>query len=410
MKLQIFLTPMVTLIGILAPRSLPIFLIGGAIAAAINSDRIKVRRPDPGLLLTLTICCSPFAIVVIKYLFEPRYLGHWDTAFIVTGLALCTLIILRQFLFLNEEDLRKIALLFFAGIFFAVAIFLSNLLFANWGKALLAWLSLDGDTIGPEHGNRPAVVLVLWLWPALLFLTGKIKSNPSRFRWLLPVGFYLFSTLTIMMSESETAKLALLTGSVVLLAMWVIPIVTKGFLWLGIMGLICFMPWTAGILEKQGLHEQEWLQNSARHRVIMWSFASDLIEKKPVLGYGFRSSKAEKFVLDQNDPDYTLYQFKGTFSTDKYITSHPHNAFVQIRLDLGIPGVVMLLTGFLALFYRTNRLERPVQPAVFAGLAASVAVLATGYGLWQNWLLCALAWTILAFGLSVAEYRLKSEA
>ena len=115
---------------------------------------------------------------------------------------------------------------------------------------------------------------------------------------------------------------------------------------------------------------------SAGHRLLIWSFVGDRIAEHPLAGWGLDSSRAIPGGKDPIEPGET------------WLPLHPHNAALQLWLELGVPGAVLfaLLTGIC----RGSRSARAEWPRLFAAAAggslatAFVASLAT-YGIWQEW-------------------------
>jgi O-antigen ligase len=115
-------------------------------------------------------------------------------------------------------------------------------------------------------------------------------------------------------------------------------------------------------------------------RLEIWTFASHLIARKPILGYGLDSSRA----------------FEPT------IPMHPHDAALQLWLELGVPGALLAALFFGWLFYKIARVARtdPAWAAV-ACATGSVYLLigAISFGVWQEWWLGAGAAALAACGM-----------
>jgi O-antigen ligase len=72
---------------------------------------------------------------------------------------------------------------------------------------------------------------------------------------------------------------------------------------------------------------------------------------------------------------------------------HPHDAALQVWLELGLPGAV-LFAALLALFWlRLDRLpgSRFYLAAAGGALTAALAPLFAAYGVWQEWWIGTLA-------------------
>ena len=132
-----------------------------------------------------------------------------------------------------------------------------------------------------------------------------------------------------------------------------------------------------------------------KHRLIIWQFALERFHEHPLLGWGLDSSR---FLPGGN---ITIPGVEGA----EFMPLHPHNGFLQIWIEMGVPGV-LLLTACLVSHFRRLTACRTEGPFLFgAAVAASFAFLAQGllsYGAWQSW------WIALAF-LAVISFRFLKE-
>ena len=69
---------------------------------------------------------------------------------------------------------------------------------------------------------------------------------------------------------------------------------------------------------------------SAAHRLLIWSFVGDRIAEHPLAGWGLNSSRAIPGGKDPIEPGAS------------WLPLHPHNAPLQLWLELGVPGAVLL--------------------------------------------------------------------
>jgi O-antigen ligase len=83
--------------------------------------------------------------------------------------------------------------------------------------------------------------------------------------------------------------------------------------------------------------------------------------------------------------------------------THPHNAFLQVWLELGIPGVAAL--ALLIYFGMTTltraRLSKAVTAAAAGAFAAIMVSLTVEASLWQVWRLAAMG--LAASGVALAH-------
>ncbi len=129
--------------------------------------------------------------------------------------------------------------------------------------------------------------------------------------------------------------------------------------------------------------------NSAVHRWLIWQFVAEKITERPVLGWGLDSSRAIPGA-HESVQGYT----------DR-LPLHPHNAALQVWLELGFLG--SLIGAFLAA-WPVLRIDRTIAggnaQAAAVGVVAAIAVVALlGFGIWQSWWIAAIS---LVAALTVA--------
>jgi O-antigen ligase len=146
--------------------------------------------------------------------------------------------------------------------------------------------------------------------------------------------------------------------------------------------LIVTAPLTFARFERLPLLPQvaERVKQSAEHRLLIWSFVGDRIAERPFLGWGLDASRA---IPGGREP----IRYGET-----WLPLHPHNAPLQLWLELGAPGVVL---GALVAALLWRRLAAQAWPrgysAAAAGSLAAVQTACLGtYGIWQEWWLGSL--------------------
>ncbi|MBV8737836.1 MAG: O-antigen ligase family protein [Alphaproteobacteria bacterium] len=119
----------------------------------------------------------------------------------------------------------------------------------------------------------------------------------------------------------------------------------------------------------------DWVKFSAAHRLLIWSFVGDRIAEHPLRGWGLEASRAIPGGAEPIRTDQT------------WLPLHPHNAPLQIWLELGVPGVVLfaLLGGWFWLAVGSIEWPRLYAAAACGALTAACVASTATYGVWQEW-------------------------
>jgi len=114
---------------------------------------------------------------------------------------------------------------------------------------------------------------------------------------------------------------------------------------------------------------------SAGHRLLIWSFVGDRIAEHPLAGWGLDSSRAIPGAKDPIEAGAT------------WLPLHPHNAPLQLWLELGVPGAVLLALLAACAWLALGRAEWPRLFAASTGASLTTGFVATfaTYGIWQEW-------------------------
>lgn len=259
----------------------------------------------------------------------------------------------------------------------------------------LRQLPLLAPLVGPQRklflpaGFDPAVTLtVLLAWPC------------SRFAWrrygrLAGAALAALAFAVVFESESMTSKFAFALGIAVFigarlaprLATWAIG--SAVIVWIVAAPFLLRPELLAGL--PPDLPVREVKQNSLAHRLAIWDFTIERIDERPLLGWGFDSSRWMPGGHDLLRKNAEL------------LPLHPHDAALQLRLDLGIPGVVLGVLFALGLFraIAAGWDDAGATALALAFTTAAVVYAGLSYNLWHVWWLTML-WLGAAFMLAGA--------
>jgi len=128
---------------------------------------------------------------------------------------------------------------------------------------------------------------------------------------------------------------------------------------------------------------------SAGHRLWIWSFVGNRIAERPLAGWGLDASRSIPGGKDPIRPGET------------WLPLHPHNAPLQLWLELGVPGaaVFALIVGYLWHALAVAPWSQMFAAAAGASLATALIACGAAYGIWQEWWLGVLWFSL--FGVLV---------
>lgn len=244
--------------------------------------------------------------------------------------------------------------------------------------------------------NRALVTLVMLL-PALVIL--------AETRWQR-VGACIIGAIVVVAafrSDSATSALAALVLGVASLLAWL------NWKWMsrltlaGTLLAVLLAPFHAFLLDRmipQWLHEQLRSASSAI-RVKIYSAFDSAIAAAPFFGSGFNTASRFK-----DEPAFQRIPSE----LQSYVEfGHPHNAAVQLWVELGLAGVAIVCALIVLAFRALDGLPQQVRPLALGFWAAVVAVAIVSHGAWQAWWLALVAIGIVLFAARALELNASRE-
>jgi O-antigen ligase len=141
------------------------------------------------------------------------------------------------------------------------------------------------------------------------------------------------------------------------------------------------------------------LFNSARERVALWGYTAQHSNERIMVGAGAYTTPELNKAMDAAgrgiDVRYTAIR----------PGRHSHNYYLQVWYELGVVGALLFLAIGLTILNAIARQGVAVQRLAVTQFAMVATMIATSYGLWQLWLHCAIAVSII---LMVVAMRLGS--
>jgi O-antigen ligase len=297
------------------------------------------------------------------------------------GTILAGLVVLDNVRRLPETDLTRALDALALGLGLACAILLG---FGIAGRAHFVLSERAGYLL--MRMDRGATLAALLMWPALL---GQWRRKRPR----VCAALVLLALPAFSLSFALAAKVATILGALACALVYFAPRAGLRAIALAAVAVLLLLPTLAGQLPPpEETVRLPGLPPSVHHRMTIWSYAAGKIGEHPLIGWGFEASrsiagKAEIFVTR---PDGTVYE-------EALMPLHPHNAALQVWLEMGAVGAV-LLAAFVALL--ALRLEatgdRLVRGFQAAGMVAGILIATVSFGFWQSWWQCSL-WLGAAF-------------
>ena len=230
--------------------------------------------------------------------------------------------------------------------------------------------------------NRGATAMAILVWPVMASLW---TSGMGRAAFALPIATGL--VLPFLASMAAIAGFA--GGAIVAAAAAAHAKAGRVILIVATVAALAGGPIAAKWLYALEWQGAAWLSPSAQHRVEIWNFTAGLIAEKPILGWGFDASRHISDARPQIEDSGRVT-----------MSLHPHNAPLQILLELGIVGGLIALGLALILIGRIEYLPGPARTFAQAMYASTLLIACTAYGLWQNQWLALMISSALAVALT----------
>jgi O-antigen ligase len=245
--------------------------------------------------------------------------------------------------------------------------------------------------------NRGASVIAIFLWPWTLAL---LKTFG---RYAATIFVVAASAILVLLAPSAPL-VALISAALLFSIAWHAPLLAKGLLTSIFLFSILTVPYLSILIPYTATVLPEHLQDSTAmvHRLMIWQFAAENILERPLLGWGLDAAR----ILPGGDQELIIgtTHTEGTVIVGQALPLHPHNALIQIWLELGFIGLIFIsaLFFFLVMAIPKNKTDKPACAIAISVLTAGFVISQLGFGFWQGWWLATLG---IAAVLTVASIR-----
>ncbi len=416
-RVLFFLAPFVTL---MAPKTtVPVLIalfIGCTLLALAHGARLNTLfRVDLGLALFAV--ATAYLFVNASWSLDPsRALGKAAWFGLVAAMSIGAWRALASW---PKPQIGMAAAAFLAGLF-AIVVFLLvetltdrfltvslyNLVPVTRPESIKGLVVKNGEIvrIAAFGLNHNVAVMLLALWPAILCIVTKF-AGPTR--WIGVAALLLATVTAVLLSEHDSSKAGLILSVLAFAAALAWPIWTQRAVWAGwCLAFVLVVPLTT-LAYKAELHHADWLDYSAKARVVLWAYTAEQIPAAPILGIG--ASSTRKMDLDRQERLEAIEAKPKGATLDRRAGAHAHNAFLQTWYELGAVGVILFMAAGAAVIGSVGRLPRPTQSYILAHVAAFLTVVAFGWGMWQSWLMALAGLASLYAALAANFYRARHD-
>ncbi len=342
--------------SVIVPLASLIIIVGyvwaGGIVGVLQS-RVWIAVATLIALIALSALWAPDREIASERVFKLL-------AFFPIGISLC--LMANQSKDIGGDTARK-ALLFGFGI----------------GFVLLAWAVLTAGGLfailnpdvpyleAPAGNNRGAVILVLLATAAMLAAR---RLAWQTWMWVGMVGL----AVILFFAASQTALMGFLVWALVFGAAIAAPGITRLLVIWGGAAFILGQPFLVlGVEALDPSRSFDISIASVGARLDVWIAVAHKTMEAPLFGHGIEATRS---ITDWANE--FLY-----FGGRK--VPHPHNGILQIWIELGLVGAMLVALIWVTLTRWIDRFVREDQPALFALSACFLVITGISHGLWQSW-------------------------
>ena len=255
----------------------------------------------------------------------------------------------------------------------------SRTIFLNLASKKL--LNVYGSYTNAVNSGMAATALFFWPWALVLL---------KRFSRPVASPAIIIASGLILLTDAQAIAIGFGVGGVIFLAALFWPRRVVWVLGAAIAVGVIVAPAVPGFLPNplEMKTKRPWLSASAAHRIVIWKNTVGHIKQKLLIGSGFDTSRG---LYDAGDK--VEYSFPGRADGKKFqvfyepIPLHPHNAILQVWLELGVVGaligLVLLLSILRAIDHRLN--AKPHRAAALGMVASGLVLASISFGIWQSW-------------------------
>jgi hypothetical protein len=392
-----FLSPLVTsAVPLLTWLFLPLIAIALSVPALRRGAWRELIQPNAALIALLLVTLY----VLLNATWAVNRGFAFGSAAQLLGVLLVTFAASRAIEQIDKQQLGSAAIAFAAGAFLG-ALFVIFELLTDGALTRMVMESVTVLKVNPKHFqisqgditkmnlsvlNHNVAIVMFNLWPALLALRTVARGTC---RAILTGLFLCAVTVSVAISEHQSSQVALIASVLAFLFAWhwrKPAIRALAIVWCAAFVLVLPVDFLA---YKAGLHVAPWLPSSFRQRIIIWEYTAERVFDHPWLGIGAGATRVKEPIGVSEQP-------KG-FVSPRTTGWHAHDLFIQTWYELGVVGAILIAAAGGIVAARMSLLPTESQPFAAASFTVFLAIAAFAWSMWQTWLVCAVAVSLLYF-------------
>ncbi len=289
---------------------------------------------------------------------------------------------------------------------------LSDLIFNSEIRSSLAILAGDKPTSISSNFSRGIIILTMLMPLSVSLYINKNKSIKAF------IVFIMVCSIVIL-GPNDSSKVALICALLASLIIYFLG--PRAFKYFGIISIIfiLFLPIFSskicpllGSIEKELYSEKQknnlaWQETSIGgsiiHRLLVWEYVGNQIYTKPFLGFGAGTSRliGQNIILKIPNSNQEI---KGG------IPLHPHNNFLEIWLELGLLGIVIISMIWMKIIQYGIKIRKEsyvIGTGVCSSIVTIFIISNLSFGVFQAWWMSSIALIFLVILKSTKYNNIK---
>jgi len=252
-----------------------------------------------------------------------------------------------------------------------------------------------------------SLLISLVTWPTILWVIRRPYTLALRLTLLICLLFSIFWTL--LQIDCDTSFIGLFLGICIFLGTLLLPRLTSFSMRLFMPLFIIFFPLIslyAFKAENIPTYNNYIYSSSYLDRLYIWNEVATSILEHPWRGIGINGTPHHEKTKVMQEWSYVDKEGITRKNQTAQFAMHPHNAVLQLWLELGFFGVilgVLLIYQMLLHIYKSPL--RLIEKAIGSGLLTGAFVVVwVSLGFWQTWWISGL-WIVIGLTIMMFEHK-----